>query len=137
MQIVNKTTTYADTNWASDSVDRASSNGGSIILQTQSLIALLPAYSELDGNVNATSEALWVRSVLQDLGKRFAIELVSDASAVFGIFWRQGPGRVMHVDSKFWYVQEPNVEKELAFIKVPGQRTRPISARNHSVPLQC
>lgn len=88
--------------------------------KTQSLIALSSAESELYGIVNATADALWLRSILQDLGNKFVNELFNDASAVLGVIQHQGSGRMKHTDCNFLYVQKLNAEKVFEFCKVPG-----------------
>lgn len=119
-------TTYADANWASNCADRNSTSGGLVLhgghflkssSKMQSLIALSSVESELFGIVKATPEALYMRSMLQDLGMSFSNELCSDASAVLGIV---GLCRMRHLDCNFIYVQKLNAEKVFTFSKVPG-----------------
>lgn len=70
--------------------------------------------------VKATSDALWVRSVLQDLGKCFADEIFSDEGAVFGIIRRQELGRMSHLECNVLYLPKLDADKVLAFTNVPG-----------------
>lgn len=88
---------------------------------TRSLVALSSAGSEQYGVVNATSEALWFRSVLRGLGKDFANRLYSDAGAVLSIIQRHGLGKLRHVDCKYLFVQRLNAHKALKFSNVPGK----------------
>ena len=122
-------TTFSDANWASDKIDRKSTSGGLILhgshyikswSKTQSLVALSSAESELYAIVKASSEALGLRSILQDMGKEFANVILSDASAALGIIQRQGLGKLRHVDCSFLFVQNLNANKTFQFAKVPG-----------------
>lgn len=56
-----------------------------------------------------------MRSILQDLGKKSAMGLLSDASAVFGIIRHQGLGRLRHIDCELLYVQKLDAEKVFEF----------------------
>lgn len=103
----------------------------------QPLIALPSAEPELHAVVEATSEAPWVRSVVQDLGN-VVNEPFRDASAVHWLVRRQGLGRPQHADCNFLvYVRKPIAENVFDSPKCRVLRTRWISAQNQSRPMQC
>ena len=68
-------TAYSDANWASNAADRRSTSGGVLMhglhyirswSKTQSLVALSSAESELYAIMKASSQALGLKSILQD-----------------------------------------------------------------------
>lgn len=68
----------------------------------QYLVALSSAESELYCVVKATSEALWLRSVLHDLGKVFpAVCIAMQARCLELSRGKQGLGKLRHIDCNF------------------------------------
>ena len=89
--------------------------------KTQSLVALSSAESELYAIVKPSAEALGLRSVVQDMGRRLGMIVFSDASVALGVVQRMGLGRLRHVDCGFLFVQNLNANKIVQYAKVPGQ----------------
>lgn len=83
--------TYVDANWARDKGGRRSTSGGVILhgphylrswSKIQSVVAQSSAESELNAIAKASAETLFLRSVMQELGKVMAHRMPSDASAL-------------------------------------------------------
>ena len=85
------------------------------------MIALSSAESELYGSIKAAAEGLGQMSLLKDWGMDFLGKILADASAALGIISRQGLGKVRHIDTSYLWIQQVSAERELEFIRVPGQ----------------
>ena len=59
-------------------------------------------------------------SVMADFGETAKIELRADSSAAIGIAYRQGLGKVRHLDVQQLWVQQRVLSKELKLLKVMG-----------------
>ena len=55
-----------------------------------------------------------------DFGEEVEIELYSDSSAAIGIAYRQGLGKVRHIQVQQLWIQQKVMKKELKLLKVLG-----------------
>ena len=121
-----------DTNHAGCLRTRKSTNGGMIKhgknvvktwSSTQAVVALSSGESEYYGIVKGASEALGIRSMLQDWGIRCAVKLWTDSSAAKGIANRVGLSkRTRHIAVHHLWVQERVENKELVVGKIAGEK---------------
>ena len=89
-------------------------------MKTQKTIAQSSAESELLGVVKASSEALGIMRLANDLGIKVKSRLHIDASAALGILERRGVGRVRHLDVGMLWLQEQRLREVIEFMKVAG-----------------
>ena len=87
---------------------------------TQNVIALSSAEAELYALVKAASIAMGLISVMADFGETAKIELRADSSAAIGIAYRQGLGKVRHLDVQQLWIQQRVLSRELKLLKVMG-----------------
>ena len=120
---------YSDTDWAGCIKTRKSTQGGVVLLggccikswsSTQSLIALSSGEAEYYGVVKASSVALGTQAMLQDMGCRLPIEVMTDASAAKGIASRRGLGKTRHIQVHYLWVQERVGNGDIKLTKVWG-----------------
>ncbi len=106
---------FCDADWAGCTRTRKSTQGGTCMLgaccikswsSTQSLIATSSAESEYYGIVKAASVGLGAQAILMDLGFKFGLEVVTDASAAKAIASRLGLGKTRHIAVHFLWVQQ-------------------------------
>ena len=106
---------FSDTDWAGCRRWRRSTTGGYAVrgshvlktwCRTQATVALSSAEAELYGLVRASSEALGLASLHQDLGTSMRCTVLVDATAALAIVARQCVGRVRHLDTYFLWMQE-------------------------------
>ena len=90
---------------------------------TQALISLSSGEAEYYGVVKASSVGLGAKAMLADLGYRFDLEILTDASAAKGIASRRGLGNTRHVAVHFLWVQERVRNGDLTVSKVWGGDT--------------
>ena len=104
---------FTDIDWAGCRRTRRSTTGGCILWEdrmikswstTQALVALSSGEAELYGTVKASAEGLGVQALLQDLGAKAEIEVLTDASAAMGVLDRRGLGRLRHIHTNFLWV---------------------------------
>ena len=120
---------WSDSDWAGCQQSRKSSSGG--VLQigghtlkaysaTQNIIALSSAEAELYALVKAASSAMGLVSTAGDFGEHLGIRVNADSSAAIGIVYRQGLGKVRHLDVQQLWLQQKVMRKELKVNKVLG-----------------
>ena len=73
---------------------------------TQALIATSSAEAEYYGIVKAASVGLGVQATLSDMGFKFNLEVITDASAAKAIASRLGLGKTRHISVHYLWVQE-------------------------------
>ena len=84
------------------------------------MISLSSGEAEYYGVVKAASVGLGIKSMLNDLGFKFELEVLTDASAAKGIASRRGLGKTRHVAVHFLWVQERVRNGDLVVSKVWG-----------------
>ena len=86
---------------------------------TQTVVALSSGEAEYYGLVKASSVALGVRAVMEDLGVEAKIKVHTDASAAKGIASRRGAGKVKHIEVNQLWLQQKVSTKEIDIQKIP------------------
>lgn len=89
--------------------------------ETQSLIALSSAESELYATLKASAETLGVMAMARDLGYNLKRQILGDASAALGMIHRRGLGKTRHIDTSYLWVQEVAAQRRFLFSKVLGK----------------
>ena len=85
---------------------------------TQDSIALSSGEAEYYGMVRVASQSMGLRSLLKDLGLKFRIRVLTDASAAKGIASRRGVGRVRHIEVNQLWLQDKVLSGEIEVKKV-------------------
>ena len=99
-------------------------HGGHLIKSwssTQTTIALSSGEAEYYGLVKAASQALGMRSMMNELNVETGIEIMSDSSAAIGISKRRGLGKMRQVEVCQLWLQEKVFRNEIQIHKVPGE----------------
>ena len=87
---------------------------------TQGSISLSSGEAEFYGVVKAAGIALGYQALLDDLGVKLPVRVWTDSSATMGICGRQGLGKLRHVDTKSFWVQQKVRDSSLEIRKVRG-----------------
>ena len=88
--------------------------------KTQQTLALSSAEAELYACVRASSEALGIRSLVEDFGFQLSIHVFADASAALGIVGRRGLGKLRHIDTQHLWVQQAATQRRIKYAKTAG-----------------
>ena len=122
-------TVFVDTDFAGCHKTRRSTSGGCGMIgshlikawsTTQTVIALSSGEAELTGIVKGAAQAIGLRSVAADLGKRWAVDIQADATAAIGICRRKGLGKIRHLAVADLWVQDKIKTGDFSLTKVPG-----------------
>ena len=120
---------WSDSDWAGCLETRKSTSGGLIkfgthILKswsiTQNTIALSSGEAEFYAMVKAGSQGLGMRSMMDDVGIRSKVKIITDATAARGMAQRKGLGAVRHVEVHQLWIQDKVQSKEICVEKVRG-----------------
>jgi hypothetical protein len=120
---------YVDSDFAGCHKTRKSTSGGAVTWgngtlktwsKTQTVIALSTGEAELAAIVKGSTEALGIKSLLEDFGISVNLTICSDASAAIGMVGREGLGKVRHLAVADLWVQAKRATGELTFVKVDG-----------------
>jgi hypothetical protein len=120
---------YVDSDFAGCHKTRKSTSGGAVTWgngtlktwsKTQTVIALSTGEAELAAIVKGSTEALGIKSLLEDFGISVSLTICSDASAAIGMVGREGLGKVRHLAVADLWVQAKRASGELSFVKVDG-----------------
>ena len=87
--------------------------------RTQATVALSSAEAELNGLAKASTEALGLVSLAEEMAMKVTAAVTGDSSAAHGIVSRRGTGRVKHLRTQQLWVQEAASTKRLKFTKIP------------------
>ena len=107
---------------------RKSTSGGTMRLgahlvkswsKDQGCVATSSGEAELYAATKAVSEALGLKSVLEDLGINVAIEIEIDAKATVGMVSRQGLGKMKHVEVHDLWIQGAIKRGRVSVKKIP------------------
>ena len=82
-------------------------------------MALSSAEAELNASLKGACEGLGLRELSGELGDKFNLELLGDASALTGMLSRRGSGKVKHLEVRQLWLQEKVRGKELEYKKIP------------------
>ena len=140
---------YADSDWAGDKKSRKSTSGGIVMWgggmikswsKSQSVVATSSGEAELYALSKAVAEGLGIRSLLADLGFQVKLRVWTDSSAAKSITARTGMGKMRHVETQYFWVQQVVSQGLVKVCKIPGELnpadilTKPKSKRE-MVPL--
>ena len=87
---------------------------------TQKTRATSSAEAEFYAIVEGASRGLGLKSLLVDMGSQVSIVLYSDASAGRSLAFRNGLGKVRHIETKYLWVQDLIKEGRLKLLKIKG-----------------
>ena len=87
---------------------------------TQPTIAPSSGQAELGGISKGMSQGIGLRSIAQDLGVDFSLQVRTDATAAIGMSRRLGVGNIRHLDVTLLWVQDHVRSGDVALEKVPG-----------------
>lgn len=122
--------TYSDSDWAGCVSTRKSTSGGVIMRgahvikhgsRTQSGIALSPGEAELYALGKASSETPGMTQMVKEMGIQQTGTSYTDSSAAKGTGSRVGSGRLKHVETNTFWVQEKAARGDLIHKKVARQ----------------
>ena len=104
---------HVDSDWAGCTGTRKSTSGGFVVLgkhliknwsSTQSTIALSSGEAEFYAIVEGASRGLGVQALMDDLGMKVEIKVLSDSSAGRSISLRKGSGKLRHLQVKYLWL---------------------------------
>jgi len=122
---------YVDSDWAGCLVTRKSTSGGVVMhgkhciktwASTQATRATSSAEAEFYAIVEGASRGLGIKSLVADMGSKVQIVMYSDASAGRSLAFRNGLGKVRHIETKFLWVQDLVRDGRIRLLKVLGKR---------------
>ena len=125
-----KVDVYSDTDWSGCVRTWKSTSGGCFMLgahlikswsATQGSISLSSGEAEFYGVAKAAGIALGYQALLDDLGVKLPVRRWTDSSATIGVCGRQGLGKLRHVDTKSFWVQQKVRDGSLEIRKVRGE----------------
>ena len=88
--------------------------------KTQTTVSLSSGEAELPGIAYGASQALGLRSLLQDFGWPVEIRVHSDATAAIGICRRKGLGKIRHLATTDLWIQSKSRSRDITLLKTPG-----------------
>ena len=121
---------YADSDWAGDRKSRKSTSGGMIVWggglikswsKSQSVVATSSGEAELYALTKGVAEGLGVRALLADLGFNAKLRVWTDSSAAKSITARTGMGKMRHVETQYFWVQQVVSQGLVKVCKIPGE----------------
>ena len=98
---------FTDSDWAGEVESRKSTSGGVMQLgshvlktwaSTQSVIALSTGEAEFYAIIKGASQAMGLRSMMNYLGWKASIRVLTDATTGKSIASRRGLGKLRHID---------------------------------------
>ena len=129
-QDVSRVDIYSDTDWAGCPKTRKSTSGGCVVLgghlikswsSTQASVSLSSGESEFYGVVKAGGVSLGYQALLRDLGLDLPVRVWTDSTATIGICGRQGLGKLRHIDTQCFWIQQRVRDKSIELYKVKGE----------------
>eukprot|EP00969_Alexandrium_andersonii_P124630 5509025-Alexandrium_andersonii.AAC.1 len=81
--------------------------------RTQKVLALSSAEAEYYGIVAAACESLQLQAIFASMIFPVSIVIYSDSSSGICILQRPGPGKIMHVDMAYLFVQQLVIGKKI------------------------
>ena len=120
---------WVDTDYAGCKETRKSTSGGMISVgmhtikawsNTQAVIALSSGEAEYYGMVRGASIALGIRSLMEDMGVKTRVRIMTDSSAALGISKRRGLGKVRHLELNQLWLQDKVSTGDIDIRKVKG-----------------
>ena len=84
----------------------------------QKVVSLSSAKSEYYSMVRCASEALGLANVIRELGHKAEVRIWTDAAAARGLALRSGSGAIKHMETKYYWLQQKQKNKELSIEKI-------------------
>ena len=119
--------TFTDSDWAGDLRTRKSTSGGMICIgdhcikswaSNQNVVALSSGEAEYYALVKGASVALGVKALLEDLGVKMRIRLITDATTGKSIASRRGLGKIRHLDTATLWLQNQVQNGVIEMVKI-------------------
>ena len=88
------------------------------------VLALSSAEAETYRMVACSAELLGIQSCARDMGLIYKGTIYADASAALGIVMRRGIGKVRHIRTQSWWLQEAQATKRIGFERSTVRGTR-------------
>ena len=89
--------------------------------KTQKILSLSSGEAELGALVKGSTEAMGMKSILEDFGIIVVLEVATDATAAIGMVEREGLGKVRHLAVADLWVQEKRRAGVIEYRKVDGK----------------
>ena len=86
---------------------------------TQSVVALSSAEAELNGIVKGAIEGIGLQNMLEEMGYTLQVNIFTDSSAANGVVYRQGAGKVKHLECRQLWVQSAVSAGKVTCSKIP------------------
>ena len=128
-QTVKRLEVYTDSDWASDQVTRKSTSGAVIMAEGmrlhahsrgQASVALSSCEAEVMAASESIKEAFLLQEVLMFAGLgQYEIEIKVESSAAHAFFQRRGVGRMKHIDSRIFWLQDLIAAGGVRLKKIP------------------
>jgi len=121
---------WSDSDWAGCLETRKSTSGGLIkwgthVLKTwsvtQNVIALSSGEAEFYAMVKTASQTLGMQVMMEDMGIKTQVKIITDATAARGIAQRKGLGTVRHLEVGQLWIQDKIARGEITVEKVGGK----------------
>ena len=119
--------TFTDSDWAGELRTRKSTSGGMVCIgdhcvrswaSNQNVIALSSGEAEFYALVKGASVALGIKALLEDLGVKVRIRLITDASTGKAIAARRGLGKIRHLDTSQLWLQSQVQDGTIELVKI-------------------
>ena len=88
--------------------------------KTKTTISLSSGEAELHGIAHGAAQGLGMQSLLLDLGWQLQLRVHSDATAAIGICRRKGLGKIRHLATTDFWIQDKVRSKQIELLKVLG-----------------
>jgi hypothetical protein len=121
---------WSDSDWAGCLETRKSTSGGLLkfgmhVLKawsiTQNVIATSSGEAEFYAMVKAASQSLGMKVMLNDMGIKVQVKIITDATAAKGIAHRKGLGTGRHLEVGQLWIQDKIARGELLVVRVGGK----------------
>ena len=121
---------WTDADWAGDKTTRYSTSGiiitigGNMVFSSsrrQHAIALSSGESEYYAATQGAADLLHLIEVMKFLGVNARGKIQTDSSACFGMASRKGVGRVRHLETRAFWLQDVIDSERVGVKKIPGE----------------
>ena len=89
--------------------------------KTQKILSLSSGEAELGALVKGSTEAIGMKSIMEDFGIVIELEVATDSTAAIGMVEREGLGKVRHLAVADLWVQEKRRAGVIEYRKVDGK----------------
>ena len=88
---------------------------------TQGPISLSSGEAEFYGVVKASGVALGYQAMMEDLGQKMEVRVWTGSTATMGICGRRGLGKLRHIDTHCFWIQQKVRNKAIELRKIRGE----------------